>query len=227
MKKLSSTVMKILKEQKGYRCEAISSGRHEPSDVAKFEIEELGNSDETALAQYCNGLGLPKEKCTFSTIYEMLREGYDGKYYALWFTTKNFAKKRYCDPGERPMEFSIPPDSRVIQDLDEEGGLFLIEKNGRKRRIAEICRLDNENQGNYMNKIISGEEYKERKDELHKEYSELTHEDEVFHGLMSIPEDKWQRLLTEQKEKRTASLKEEEEMREWERRNLERRRIFG
>lgn len=128
MLKLSDTVRKLFKDGKGYRCEAISSGRHKPSEVVRYEIEELGNDNETALAQYCDGLELSKKKCTFSTIYAILQKEYDEKYDALWLTAKNFAKKRYCDPGEHPEEHIVPSDSKVIQDLDEEGGLFLIKR---------------------------------------------------------------------------------------------------
>ena len=56
----------------------------------------------------------------------------------------------------------------------------------KQQRLAEICKEDNEIRNLYENGFISKREYEKRKKVLHKEWSELSGEEEMLRSMGAL-----------------------------------------
>jgi hypothetical protein len=124
IKNLSADTMKMVRAGEGFRCESYGgSGSRVPSKVVRFEYEEL-NNDMTD--QMIEALSLPT-KLTPEQVFERIKQDYDDKYDAVWLATEEEVKEHYCD-GDEPEGYNIPPGAIVLQDLGNDGALFLLPK---------------------------------------------------------------------------------------------------
>jgi hypothetical protein len=124
IKNLSADTMKMVRAGEGFRCESYGgSGSRIPSEVVRFEYEEL-NNDMTD--QMIEALNLPT-KLTPEQVFGQIKQEYDDKYDAVWLATEEETREHYCD-GDEPEGYIIPPDAIVLQDLGNDGALFLLPK---------------------------------------------------------------------------------------------------
>lgn len=139
---MSETLKKLLEDKVGYRTENFSgSGVRNAVEVATFEISSLFNTDIMDTMQNMYNLDFSEfidveeedlfevSQCILDKIFSFLEEKMEipiQDMKAIWLTTEEYVKTRYCRDENCVIEKIEIGNSWIpISDLDKDGALFV------------------------------------------------------------------------------------------------------